>query len=117
MSSPDRTPIPYWPMPEGYSQAKAESEIRKAFSADRAESIIPLLQPSIRIWPKLGSRNILASRFGGMPAVPPGWSWPHEFEKPLLFLAQIDCAAVKAAVGRVNFRKAVCLPFSETMTT
>jgi uncharacterized protein YwqG len=96
---PDRTPIPFSSKPEGYSQAKAENEIRGVFSAGRAETIVPLLRPSIRVWPKPGSQNALASRFGGLPAVPPGWSWPFEFDEPLLFLAQFNCADVKAAVG------------------
>jgi uncharacterized protein YwqG len=51
------------------------------------------------------------SRFGGMPAVPSGWSWPHESEEPFLFLAQIDCAQVRAAVGTSKLPESGMLAF------
>lgn len=98
-TAPSRSPIDYPRMPAGFSSAHSEAEIRSVFPSDRADAVAALLRPSIRLWPKPSSGRLLASRFGGMPAVPAGWTWPFEFEEPLLFLAQIDCAAVRAAAG------------------
>jgi hypothetical protein len=91
--------FPFEPLPPKCSRTQAETLIRQAFPGKRGDTIVALLRPSIRPWPKQTSDNSSASRFGGMPAVPLGWSWPHESEEPLLFLAQIDCAQVYAAVG------------------
>jgi uncharacterized protein YwqG len=37
-----------------------------------------------------------ASRLGGLPDVPPGFSWPQIDGKPMQFLAQINCAEIPA---------------------
>jgi uncharacterized protein YwqG len=54
--------------------------------------LIALLRPSIRLWPQPDSGDPLASRFGGLPAVPARFEWPFANEEPLWFLAQINCA-------------------------
>ena len=35
------------------------------------------------------------SKFGGIPDLPPGIKWPHAADKPLGFIAQIDCATLR----------------------
>lgn len=43
---------------------------------------------------KRGSKGSGLSKFGGVPDVPQDFAWPHSSERPLNFLAQIDCAAL-----------------------
>jgi uncharacterized protein YwqG len=99
MDQPDRTRLSYPPLPMGYSRAQAETEIRAAFPADLGESVTGLLRPSTRIWPIPTSGNSVTSRFGGIPSVPSGWTWPVPAGETFLFLGQIDCAEVHAIAG------------------
>jgi hypothetical protein len=91
---------PFQAQPSGCSRDRAAAFIRTEFLPDYAVRIETLLRPCIRIWPKPASKNPIASRFGGMPAVPAGWSWPFENQEPLLFLGQIDCSAIPPLAGR-----------------
>jgi hypothetical protein len=90
---------PFAPAPPGCSRAYVEERIRAAFPDNRQQPIIELLRQSIRIWSKSRSRNPTDSCFGGLPAVPTGWSWPFEDGEPLVFLAQINCADMFAEAG------------------
>jgi uncharacterized protein YwqG len=92
-------PIAYQPPPAGRSRAQAAGFICDAFPGERGQAIVDLLRSCIRIWPTPAPSDPAASRFGGMPIVPPGWSWPFENEEPLLFLAQIDCTEVRKVAG------------------
>jgi uncharacterized protein YwqG len=87
----------FLPRPPGCNQTKAEEMITAALRSEQAQEIIKqeivqLLRPSIRIWPKKSAGSPIGSRFGGLPAVPPGWTWPFAEEEPFVFLAQINCA-------------------------
>jgi uncharacterized protein YwqG len=82
----------FLPRPPGCSQIKAEEMIAAALRSEQAQEIVKLLRPSIRIWPKKSSGSPIGSRFGGLPAVPPGWAWPFAEEEPFVFLAQVNCA-------------------------
>jgi uncharacterized protein YwqG len=84
--------FPFVSPPPGCDRREAEGMVRAAFGPERSKSIIALLRPAIRIWPKKLALSPSASRYGGLPAVPPDWSWPFAHEEPLLFLAQINCA-------------------------
>jgi hypothetical protein len=91
--------FPFEPLPPECSRTQVEALIRNAFPVERSTAIGALLRPSIRPWPQPSSNDALASRFGGIPAVPSDWAWPHESKEPLLFLAQIDCVQVHATTG------------------
>jgi uncharacterized protein YwqG len=56
-----------------------------------------LARPAIGLWPQcpIGELPITASRLGGMPHAPPGWSWPTCETEPLFFLGQINCAELR----------------------
>jgi hypothetical protein len=53
---------PYLPPPSGCDRRKAEALISDAFPPERTRSLVELLRPAIRIWPKKSA--------GGLPAVP-----------------------------------------------
>lgn len=61
-----------------------------------APVIIGLARASVRIEATRSNHRALAlgaSRFGGVPDLPPGFEWPRYEERPLAFLAQIDLSA------------------------
>ncbi len=95
--NPEIYPEPYLPLPKGHDRAAAERLIDEAFPPTRAAMLKSLLCEAIRLWPKPVAKAASASRFGGLPVVPAGWSWPEDNEgRPLLFLGQINCAEVSA---------------------
>jgi uncharacterized protein YwqG len=87
------TSIPYPGLPTGNTASDAEHLIAAAVPT-RLSELNGLVRQCIRLWPKPASPVPTASRFGGLPAVPPGWRWPKGESQPLVFLAQIDCAAI-----------------------
>jgi uncharacterized protein YwqG len=82
------------PHPQGLSRGELEKRVRQGFSADLARELMGLARPAIGLWPQQPSADgpLTASRFGGMPVVLPGWSWPRCAGEPLFFLAQLNCA-------------------------
>ncbi len=73
--------------------------IADAGLARHAATILSLARPSIRIAPTPRRHDLLApraSRFGGVPAVPVGFTWPSYDGKPMAFLGQLDLAALPA---------------------
>jgi len=99
------------PAPAGCSREYAEESVRAAFVGVRQQSILDLIRPSVRIWPKPSSGNLLASRFGGIPAVPSNWSWPVPDDEQFVFVGQINCAEVYAEVGETPLPRAGLLSF------
>jgi uncharacterized protein YwqG len=99
------------PLPTGCSQEYAEERVRAAFPGTRGQSIVELIRPSIRIWPKPSSGNLLASRFGGIAAVPSDWAWPIYDDEQLVFVAQINCAELYAEVGGTSLPRTELLSF------
>ena len=92
-ATPNPARFPFLPQPAGCSQAQAEEIIRATpLPPEKLAAIRQLLRPSIRIWPKPLSDSPIASRWGGLPAVPPGWDWPLVDEEPFVFVAQVNCA-------------------------
>lgn len=62
-----------------------------------AHKIEESLQPAIRISTTGGSDHpVGASRFGGLPDVPPAFTWPRWKEFPLGFIAQLRCGELAA---------------------
>jgi uncharacterized protein YwqG len=96
--SPSQAPLPtpvrpaFLPLPQGLSRDEAMCLIRAQMPGTIAEPLFSLLRPSIRLWPRPDGGDPLASRFGGMPAVPAGFAWPFAHKEPMWFLAQINCA-------------------------
>jgi uncharacterized protein YwqG len=66
-------------------------------SPEFAGRVQSLARPAIGLWPQRprGEPPITASRLGGMPRAPPGWSWPLCETEPLFFLGQINCAELQ----------------------
>jgi uncharacterized protein YwqG len=56
------------------------------------QRLAPLVRPAVRLLTtrSAGELALGASRVGGAPDVPQGFSWPHWRDKPLQFLAQIE---------------------------
>lgn len=101
----------YYPMPEGRSRAAATELIKRSVSKERAQTLLPLLRRAIRLWPRTRADDPLASCFGGLPVLPPGYAWPSFEDEPLLFLGQINCAELHAAVGANPFPQRGLLQF------
>jgi uncharacterized protein YwqG len=62
-----------------------------------AEDPEALLAHSVRLWPRPVESDTLetgASRFGGVPDLPPRWSWPEWQGVPQAFLAQLAMSEV-----------------------
>lgn len=81
------------PPPAGLSRAELEQRLRAEFPADLAAVLLRLARPAVGLWPQrlTADASPTASRFGGVPCVPAGWSWPTCETEPLFFLAQINC--------------------------
>jgi uncharacterized protein YwqG len=91
--------IAFEPMPSGVAAEEARAWIAAAFPPERARQIEALLRPAARAWPTPPRENLSASCFGGLPPSPAGLPWPEVEGEPLLFVAQINCAELWAAVG------------------
>jgi uncharacterized protein YwqG len=73
----------------------AIAAIRSSRFAHLEEQLAGLLEPSIRIGVQPTGINDLplgASRFGGLPDMPPGISWPRLDDRPLGLIAQLRLA-------------------------
>jgi hypothetical protein len=96
---PPTKTLSYDPMPAGCSPEAAAELIARAFAKKRARTLQSLLLRVIRLWPRARADDPRASCFGGLPALPQGYVWPTFEGEPLLFLGQINCAEVRAAIG------------------
>jgi len=97
--APPPKTLSYDPMPAGCSLEAATELIARSVSKQRARTLLPLLRRTIRIWPRARGDDPRASCFGGLPVLPPGHVWPSFEDEPLLFLGQINCSEVHAAIG------------------
>lgn len=67
-----------------------------------ADRLLNLARPAIGLWPQRVRKDIPvgASRLGGMPYAPPGWSWPAvSYGEPMLFVGQINCEELHGLPG------------------
>lgn len=81
---------------------RALTTIRSSPLASHAAALASLLEPSIRIDARACSEAELpigASRFGGRPDLPIGFSWPRFRDRPLGLLAQIDLRQIARFAG------------------
>jgi hypothetical protein len=85
------------PPPAGMSFAQIRQQLAHTMSSEFAGRVQSLARPAIGLWPQLprGELPVTASRLGGMPYAPPGWSWPLCETEPLFFLGQINCAELQ----------------------
>jgi hypothetical protein len=97
--APMREALAYEPPPKGCSFEAADAFIAGAVSPKRARALVPLLRRSIRLWPRAHGGDPRASCLGGLPGLPPGYAWPTFEDEPRLFLGQINCAEIHAAIG------------------
>jgi uncharacterized protein YwqG len=89
------------PPPASMTQAEIERMLLGALPADCAERLLQAARPAIGLWPQRPHQDlpIGASRLGGTPGAPPGWSWPMVDGEPMLFLGQINCADLEGMPG------------------
>lgn len=86
--------------PEAMSRQQIEAELLRLLPS-HAQRFSTLIRPAIGLWPCQSSApvNPFASRFGGLPFAPAGWSWPTLDGEPMLFLGQVNCADVRRFPG------------------
>lgn len=79
------------------SLAQIQRQLARTMSPAFAGRVQGLARPAIGLWPQRprGELPVTASRLGGMPHAPPGWSWPLCETEPLFFLGQINCAELQ----------------------
>jgi uncharacterized protein YwqG len=101
------------PVPVGLAHAELEARVRSELPLDLAEPIISLARPTIGIWPQPSTPGAdpRISRFGGMPLVPKGWTWPTFDDEPMLFVGQINCADLAALPSARLFPRSGLISF------
>ena len=97
--APPAKTFSYDPMPAACSLEAAEALIERSVSQALASRLTRLLLPTIRIWPRARGDDPSSSAFGGLPVLPQNYVWPSFADEPLLFLGQINCSEVRAAIG------------------
>lgn len=66
------------------------------------EELAERVRPALRLatCPTQGALAVGQSRIGGLPDLPPDLAWPVHDGKPMMFLAQLDLAAVRGSLPR-----------------
>jgi uncharacterized protein YwqG len=101
------------PPPKNMTLAEVKHLLEDEFPADRAERLLCLARPAIGLWPQRPGPDLAASasRLGGMPHAPRGWSWPLCEAEPMLFLGQINCADLWGLLGSEELPSSGLLAF------
>jgi uncharacterized protein YwqG len=91
----------------------AEHDLRARLVAaglgQRVEALVGLTMPSVRLRAQLvevGELPVGTTKLGGLPELPPSWSWPRARGGPLSFVAQLNLAEV----ARLDRRYVEVLP-------
>ena len=103
--------LPYEPTPVGVTRERAMAMIAGAVSTPHGRELSHLLRRAIRLWPRAHGGDPGASCFGGLPMLPPDYAWPSFEEEPLLFLSQVNCTDLHAAIGDNPFPEHGLLQF------
>lgn len=100
------------PPPSGVTRAEVNERLVDALPA-AAAGLMRLARPAIGLWPQrpYPDMPIGASRLGGMPHVPPGWTWPMAETEPMLFLGHINCADLHGLPGAEELPSSGLLAF------
>jgi uncharacterized protein YwqG len=80
------------------------SKLESAGLAEHAGAIRKLARPSVRIEGCRRNQDTLtigASRFGGVPDLPPDFVWPHYEGRPLAFLCQLNLSEMPRTAGQM----------------
>ncbi|MFC5068452.1 DUF1963 domain-containing protein [Flaviflagellibacter deserti] len=91
--------LPFPGAPACHSRDAVIGAIRTRFSGRRVEEMSALIRRAILLRPTEAANDPRSSRFGGLPIMAPGHSWPEGELEPLVFIGQINCAELYAAVG------------------
>jgi uncharacterized protein YwqG len=85
------------PPPAAFNITQIRRQLAHSMNPEFAGRVQSLARPAIGLWPQRpsGELPITASRLGGMPHAPPGWSWPVCQTEPLFFLGQINCTELR----------------------
>jgi hypothetical protein len=99
--------------PAGMSFAQIRQQLAHTMSPEFAGRVQSLARPAIGLWPQRpsGELSVAASRLGGMPHAPPGWSWPLCETEPLFFLGQINCSELQGIPAAENLPPSGLLAF------
>jgi uncharacterized protein YwqG len=89
------------PPPPAMSLGQIRSRLAGKMSPAFAGRVQSFAKLAIGLWPQQPDNQLLptASRFGGMPHAPPGWSWPLCETEPMFFLGQVNCAELQGLPG------------------
>lgn len=84
-----------FPLPSALSRERLERDIETAFPDEFGRWLKSHIRPAVCLWPRSAPADLTVSRFGGKPLAPKDWIWPDYDDEPMLFIAQIDCAALQ----------------------
>jgi uncharacterized protein YwqG len=89
------------PPPAAMSLVQLKRRLARKISPAFAGHVQSFARPAIGLWPQQPSDELpaTASRLGGMPHAPPGWSWPMCQMEPMFFLGHVNCAELQGLPG------------------
>ncbi len=88
-----------FPLPRALTRPELEQAISAAYPDEFGQWLTTQILPAICLWPRTAPADLGVSRFGGKPLVPADWVWPGYAGEPILFIAQIDCAALQGTAA------------------
>jgi hypothetical protein len=87
------------PPPPALTREAIAARLRDAVPG-AGDRLMQLALPAIRLWPqRRADIPATMSRFGGRPLAPRDWRWPTYEAEPLLFIGQVNCAALSGLPG------------------
>jgi uncharacterized protein YwqG len=89
------------PPPPAMSLVQIRRRLAGKMSPAFAGRVQSFAKPAIGLWPQEPGDELpaTASRLGGMPHAPTGWSWPLCETEPMFFLGQVNCAELQGLPG------------------